>query len=141
MGIQYIFAVLFAVLAVIVLAAIISSDVKKSVTYLRSKKAAGLIVEKTGERSTPAYGTSRRRRYATYHVRCSINGRELILEAASKRRDIAPGNVLAVRYVEYPDGRICEVFPYELDRLRELLVGIVLGCFLAAAGILYKLSE
>lgn len=141
MDVRYIFAVLFVVIAVLVLAVIISSDVKKSVAYLKSNRATGLIVKKIGERSMPAYGTRRRRCYSTYHVRCTIHGREHILEAASKRRDLAPGNILTVRYVEYPDGRICEVFPYEWDRLRELLAGSVLGIAVAAACILYKLSE
>lgn len=141
MNVQYIFAVFFVIIAVLVLAVIISADVKKSVGYLKSNRATGLIVEKTGERSMSAYGTQRRRCYSTYHVRCTIHRRELVLEAASKRRDLAPGNILIVRYVEYPDGRICEVFPYEWDRLRELLVGSVLGIAVAAACIFYKLSE
>lgn len=140
MVVLYVLAVLFAVFAAVVLLVIISSDVKKSMIYLKSCSATGLIVEKTGERSMPAYGTRRKRCYSTYHVRCTIHGREHILEAASKRRDLAPGNILTVRYVEYPDGRICEVFPYEWDRLRELLVGSVLGIAVAAACIFYKLS-
>lgn len=141
MIVLYVLAVLFAVFAAVVLSAIISFDVKKSVAYLKSCSATGLIVEKTGERSMPSYGTRRRRCYSTYHVRCTIHGMEQVLEAVSKQRDLAPGNILTVRYVEYPDGRICEVFPYEWDRLRELLVGSVLGIAVAAACILYKLSE
>lgn len=139
MIIQYVFAVLAVIVVVMVLAVIILSDLKKSMVYLKSHKATGFVVEKAGEQSMAAYGTSRKRHYTVYHVRCSVHGSDMILEAASKKRDVAPGNILVVRYIECPDGRICEVFPYEWDRLRELLIGTVFGILLAVLCIIYKL--
>lgn len=109
--------------------------------YLKSHKATGLVVEKAGEQSMAAYGTSRKRLYTVYYVRCSVHGSDMILEAASKKHDVAPGNILVARYIECPDGHICEVFPYEWDRLRELLIDTVFGILLAAACIVYKPSE
>ncbi len=139
MGIPYILAILFVVFAVLILIAIISFDARKSIIYLKAKTVTGLIVEKAGEQHVPVYGTQRRRRYVTYHVRCRIHGQDLILEAASSKRDLEPGNILVVHYIESRDGRICEVFPYEWDRLRELLVAAVIAVIIIAAAVAYKL--
>lgn len=141
MVIFYVFAVLMAAIALFILVCVIYADVRKSMIYLRSNRVTGLVVKKTGESAVPAYGTRRHRRYAVYHVRVSINGQERVMEAVSRKLDLAPGNILVVRYVGYPDGRLCEVFPYEWDRLREFLVGGVLGLLLGVACILYKLAE
>ena len=59
--------------------------------------------------------------------------------AASSKRDLEPGNILVVHYIESCDGRICEVFPYEWDRLRELLVAAVIAVIIIAAAVAYKL--
>lgn len=137
--IPYILAVLLVAFAALILIAVISFDVQKSMIYLKAKMSPGLIIEKTGERHVSAYGTRRKRRYVTYHVRCTIHGKDVVLEAASSKKDMAPGNILIARYIEYPDGRICEVFPYEWDRLRELLIGAVLGIIIVGIVVAYEL--
>lgn len=125
-------AIIFAILAMLVLVLFLLHDIISSIDYLRGKKCKGEIIEKLGEEEVAYYGRHRRPEvFGKYLVRYT-DEREITIEETLLRKEVnlTKGIHIDVRYLE-KDGETHLVTDAYMRRLGEFLIALILGIALA----------
>lgn len=123
----------------------ISNDRKMMKLYKSAETCTGVIIRRREDYRLNAYGSGvlgmRKRVYSQYDVEFYPNG--YITEGVyqTKEKNLNPGDTVTVHYILHPQtGKPYIVSKIYGDRLKELILGAILGVLLSAAIIFYKIT-
>lgn len=129
-----------------VLAVSLSNDRKMMKLYKQAELCTGIIIKQREDCRINAYGSGvmgmRKRSYSQYDVEFYPHGTVATGIYQTKEKDLKPGDTVTIHYVLHPQtGKPCIVSRIYGDRLKELMLGIILGVAFSAVMIFYEIQS
>lgn len=134
----------FILIAAIILFLCVAGDIESAKKYKNAYRSTGKIIKQLDNYKITAYGSGifgmHRRIYHQYEVEYQADGKTCMMVLQTKKKGLSAGDTIEVRYVIEKNTREAKgVTCIHADRIKELVLGSILG-FILAIGIIIFLD-
>lgn len=135
----------FIIITVILFLLFLLQDIRSAQVYRKADQSIGKVKRQLEDKKINAYGSGivgmRRRIYHLYEVDYEVQGKTYTGILWTKKKNLEIGAGVNVRYARNKDTNEIElVTSVCADRLKELLIGGIIGVLFAAAIIILKMN-
>lgn len=135
----------FIIMIVILFLLFLLQDIRSAQIYRKAGQSIGKVKRQLEDKKINAYGSGivgmRRRIYYLYEVDYEVQGKTYTGILWTKKKNLDIGAEVNVRYARNKDTNEIElVTSVCADRLKELLIGGIIGVLFAAAIIILKMN-
>lgn len=135
----------FIIITVILFLLFLLQDIRSAQVYRKADQSIGKVKRQLEDKKINAYGSGivgmRRRIYHLYEVDYEVQGKTYTGILWTKKKNLEIGAGVNVRYARNKDTNKIElVTSVCADRLKELLIGGIIGVLFAAAIIILKMN-